>query len=370
MSRLTIEQSLQLDSIRALSAFVVLFGHTYQALLLPKVDSCFTLVVLLSQFAVMVFFVLSGFLIGNSCYNNFLRNSRFNLGEYVLDRALRLYPPLIFTVFLMILLGAIAPYFFPSGTNYLLTIENVRFVHTEFLISLTDIWGTLTFLSGFIVAIPLSNSPLWSLSFEFWYYIIAAASFLWIDRKFFSVCLLVVVFYVTHKNQIFYMLAPVWLSGFGLARIHQHHINIKNKVFFCFFYLLSIIFACSILFSLFENPLGNEVNYDKINIFRLVSGLWFACFLALLLGGEFSFPNFFHVHARYSYTLYVIHFPIILFMLGVFQNYIYSSLGWSLIVSGFAVLISIMISCLLCRWVENKRAIDLLKRKIMDFNQV
>ncbi|OPB00995.1 hypothetical protein BFW87_00910 [Pseudomonas fluorescens] len=354
MSRMTLDQSQQLDSIRALAAFAVLFGHTYQTLLLPTLNSWFTLIVLLSQFAVMAFFVLSGFLIGKSVCNNVSRNSVFNVGEYAVDRALRLYPPLIVALVLMVLLALIAPHFFPSGTGSLLIIDNVDFVRTEFVTSWRDVWGALTFLNGLIVENPLANSPLWSLSLEAWYYVMAAGFFLWPGRKFLSVFLLVVTVYVTHKSSLFYLLAPVWFSGFGLAMIHQHNPRMNNKIFGWAFAVLSIAVAASIVYSMFNQPSGNEVIYERINIFRLASGLWFACFLALIFGGEVRFTKRLHTHASYSYTLYVIHFPVMLFVLGVSQEYIYSSLSRSLAVSAVTIMVSIVISWLLSRWVENK----------------
>lgn len=302
----------------------------------------------------MAFFVLSGFLIGKSVCNNVSRNSVFNVENYAVDRALRLYPPLIVALILMVLLALIAPQFFPSGTRSLLTIEHVSFVRTEFVTSWRDVYGALTFLNGFKVENPLVNSPLWSLSLEAWYYVIAAGLFLWPSRKVLSAFLLVVTVYVTYKSVLFYWLAPVWFSGFGLAMIHQYNPRMNNKIFGWAFAVLSISVAVSIAYSMFPQPSGNEVNYEKINIFRLVSGLWFACFLALLFGGKVGFPKVLHAHAVYSYTLYVIHFPIMLFVLGVSQKYIYLSLSRSLAVSAVVIMVCIVISWLLSRWVENK----------------
>lgn len=141
MSRMTLNQSQQLDSIRALAAFVVLLGHTYQTLLLPTLNVWFTAIVLLSQFAVMAFFVLSGFLIGKSVCNNISKNSHFDVGRYLLDRVLRLYPPLVAALILMVGLAWLASFLFPSGSNSFLQLEGASFIRSEFVVSLRDIWG-------------------------------------------------------------------------------------------------------------------------------------------------------------------------------------------------------------------------------------
>ncbi|EJM62275.1 putative acyltransferase [Pseudomonas sp. GM49] len=358
MSRMTQEQSSQLDSMRALAAIVVLFGHTFQTLLLPAVGSWFTLVVLVSQLAVMVFFVLSGFLIGKSVCNNISKNSVFNIGQYAKDRAIRIYPPLIASLVLMVVLSIVAPYVFPSGTNALLTIEGVDFVRTEYVSVSSDVLGALAFLNGFKTETPSANGPLWSLSIEVWYYVIAASVFLWPGRKIISSVMLGMAVFVTYKNSLFFMLAPVWFSGFGLALIHQRRPQMNNRIFGVMFAVSSLAFIAVVVFALFDDPSGNAVVLAPLNYFRVVSGLWFACFLALLMGGGASFPKWFRRHAAYSYTLYVIHFPIMLFVLGLSQRYIYNSVPNALFVSAVTIVISLAASWLISRWVESKSFIS------------
>ncbi|KPG98426.1 hypothetical protein AEQ67_13830 [Pseudomonas sp. RIT-PI-q] len=364
MSRMTLEQSQQLDSIRALAAIAVLFGHTFQTLLLPAIKSWFTLVVLVSQLAVMVFFVLSGFLIGKSVCNNISKNSVFSIGQYIRDRAFRIYPPLIASLILIIVFSIAAPYVFPSGTNSLLIIENVDFVRAEFVTIPSDIWGALLFLNGFKVETAPTNGPLWSLSIEVWYYVIAASVFLWPSRKVLAGFLLGLTIFVTYKSLLFFILAPVWFSGFGLALIHQRRPQMNNRIFAVGFAISSIAVVAVVIFSLFDEPSGNAVVYETLNIFRVVSGLWFACFLALLMGGLTSFPKFLYKHASYSYTLYVIHFPIMLFVLGLSQKLIYASVLNAVLISVVTILISLAASWLLSRWVENKTFISRIVRSV------
>lgn len=354
LSRITQDQSLQLDSMRALSALVVLFGHTNQTLLLPTLKQGSTVVGYFTQISVMVFFVLSGFLIGKSVCNNIAKNSGFNFTQYARDRALRLYPPLIAALLLMVTLALLAPFFFPSGTNELLSIPGAKFVRTEYVVVAKELFGALAFLNDFKTNTPSANGPLWSLSIEAWYYVAAGAIILWPTRKWLSASLLLVTLLVTRKHQLFFMLAPIWFTGFGLAFMHQRTPQMNNRLFGRLLAILSVLLAATVLLVWYPNGPSTGVWTDPLNHFRVVSGLWFACFLALLMGGGVRFPTWFHSHAGYSYTLYVTHFPIMLFILGSSQTFVYGSLLNSLIVAIVTIVIAIAVAKTLARFLEDK----------------
>lgn len=311
----------------------------------------------------MVFFVLSGFLIGKSVCNNISKNQEFNIAQYARDRALRLYPPLVIALLLMILLSAIAPLLFPSGTQQFIQIPGATFARTGFTVETQQLLGSLFFLNEFKTSTPSANGPLWSLSLEAWYYVIAAAIFLWPSRRAASVVLLVVVILVTWKNKMFIMLAPIWFSGFWLAFLHQRKPEMNNRVFGWLFLALTIVVIVIAALVLFGGPQGEGGLFDRMNHFRLASGLWFACFMALIMGGGASFPKFFHGQAGYSYTLYVIHFPIMLFVLGVTQSVIYGSVLLSLLTAVVVIIISIVSAKTIANYAENKNLIHSMAAK-------
>ncbi|MFG0462321.1 acyltransferase family protein [Pseudomonas sp. yb_1] len=372
MSRITHDQSQQLDSIRALSAFVVLIGHTNQTLLYPTLGMGATFIGFFTQLSVMVFFVLSGFLIGKSICNNTSKNATFSIKQYAIDRAIRIYPPLIAALMLMVALSIIAPYFFPSGTNSFLSIPDATFVRTGFHVVSQDLFPTLAFLNEFKTLIPSSldaigflnefkvytpaaNGPLWSLSIEVWYYAAAAAIFVWPTRKALSLALALVILSVTYTNQLFFMLAPVWFAGLGLAIIHHRKPSMNNRLFSRLFAFMSITVIISVVIVLIGEPSGKGLWLNRMNHFRLASGLWFACFLALLMGGAAKFPKLLHSQAKYSYTLYVTHFPIMLFLLGVFQKNIYGSVTYSFIASTGTIVTCIIFANLISKYTEDKK---------------
>lgn len=103
--------------------------------------------------AVMVFFVLSGFLVGGQVIRH-VRDARFSLRSYALERATRIWLPLIPACLLTVVVDKFALGQSPSW------------------------WQVIVNMSGLngVVATTLSgNSPLWTLAYEIWFYLFAGA---------------------------------------------------------------------------------------------------------------------------------------------------------------------------------------------------
>src|SRR5471030_124194 len=148
--------SLYLDLLRIFAAFVVFFGHAnfgwFSNNLFPG-D--------LGHKFVTIFFVLSGYLIAFT-----VDKKNKGLKRYLIDRFSRLYsvviPALVFTY----LIDFIGKHFNPGFYLPLISPNNQieRFIlNATFL---QQIWGLST--------MPSSNSPFWSISYEFWYYMLFA----------------------------------------------------------------------------------------------------------------------------------------------------------------------------------------------------
>lgn len=116
------DESLLLDFIRAVSAFVVLLAHVQQILIsstwMPfslsgRSDIVPFIYSQVGAIGVMVFFVLSGFLIAYSIANNLTKNKfeRFSAKKYFKSRLRRLYPPLIFSQVLVLLVFGVLNFF-------------------------------------------------------------------------------------------------------------------------------------------------------------------------------------------------------------------------------------------------------------------
>jgi peptidoglycan/LPS O-acetylase OafA/YrhL len=124
------------------------------------------------RMAVIVFFVLSGYLVGGRAFAA-VEAGRFNLQSYALNRFSRLYPPLLAAIILTALFDTVglrycdALGFYDYPNSYQVIGEKQAV--SESLTGLTAL-SNLLFLQTIVAPTFGSNSPLWSLANEFWYY--------------------------------------------------------------------------------------------------------------------------------------------------------------------------------------------------------
>lgn len=91
-----------LDALRFIAAFMVLFSHTRNDFFLPwgelpseqhnPISFIFYFLGRLGHEAVIVFFVLSGFLVGGRGFER-IQKGDFRIANYLIDRFSRIYPP-------------------------------------------------------------------------------------------------------------------------------------------------------------------------------------------------------------------------------------------------------------------------------------
>lgn len=361
-SRISRDVSPQLDSIRGLSALIVLFAHCYQVLIAPTNDSLYGIVGICSQAAVMVFFVLSGLLIGKSLTRNINQNSSLQLKPYFIDRLNRIYPPFVFSLLIIGILYIIAPYFFPSRSLSFIS-SNQYLAREGFEITLSSVLSSVFFLNGFIGENISVNGPLWSLAYEVWYYVIAAF-LLKSSKPFYLVLFSTITLILLILNKIFILYSIVWFSGLLISILHNN--NIYNQMIHKMLYILSIL--GSIIFSyIFLSTQYQLHTIDNITIknlsldfYKVFIGLLSACFIYSVLRGSLKFTSAFKGSSSYSYTLYIIHFPILLFIFGVMQLKIQGNLINSLIVASASCIIIILLSKVSAKKCEN---IHLIKDK-------
>ena len=148
-------QSAYLDFLRFVAALAVLLGHMKQ----NGFDMAWMPLARFTHEAVVVFFVMSGFIVYTSTAAR-----RGDFRAYVAARASRIYsvalPAVVFSVGLALTIGLVAPSLKTSIASW-----------REF--SLADIVASLLFLNqswSMTTDVPL-NGPYWSLCYEVWYYI-------------------------------------------------------------------------------------------------------------------------------------------------------------------------------------------------------
>lgn len=276
MTRPTLPPSVcaQLDSIRGLSALVVLVAHVLMLVLPPEsAPALLSVVRVLAQLGVLVFFALSGFLVTRSIIRNH-DTGRFRFAPYACDRFNRIVPPLLLAVALTVLL---------SG----------------FSLSPGEVAGLLLFVNGFAVDTPYINGPLWSLAIEVWLYVLAGMV---ATRRPVVVVLAVAMFVaLSMQSRLFALLAPVWCAGAALA--------LGLRLWMALAPMAVLLVALILRDGSVASFAARATPYTSMVAGMVIT----ACLYAVVLQ-RVSVPAIFKKSAAYSYTLYITHFPIALTM--------------------------------------------------------
>jgi peptidoglycan/LPS O-acetylase OafA/YrhL len=123
--------------------------------------------------AVMVFFVLSGFLVGGGVMRAVEIDS-WSWKTYLLNRLTRLYVVLVPALILGFFLDRLGIHLFGLAGVYGATNPEFVLIEPDAMsksLTFASFLGNLAFLQKMVVPAFGSNGPLWSLACEFWYYI-------------------------------------------------------------------------------------------------------------------------------------------------------------------------------------------------------
>lgn len=274
-------------------------------------------VYLLAKFghpAVIVFFVLSGFLVGSSGLRA-VKNRTWSLRRYLLHRVLRLEMVLLPALLLGLLwdtigtrvLGAWALY--NGGWHLLVRWSPIDLSWRAFL-------GNTFFLQDILVAPFGSNTPLWSLSYEFWYYIVFGlllTAVLGRSRRWLRVvCGVLILPVVWFTGFEIMSLAPLWFMGLGIYLLPRRKLGSTAQRFLLTSSLLLFLAFIGWLFG--TRPLHAGV-FGQPVLADLFTGLLFSVVLYAMLHANPTGARYrkrAHQLAAPSYTLYANHLPALL----------------------------------------------------------
>lgn len=258
--------------------------------------------------AVMIFFVISGFLVGGKVWSRMKDNS-FSWKDFLIDRMSRLYAVLIVALLLGGALDWIGSRYFDSNGLYSLTSSAPLAVLSQPAVShlgWRDFLINATFLQTIAGPTYGSNGPLWSLANEWWYYILFPCSLMvFFSRGILSktaalIASFAMVYFLPTSILILF---GVWLLGVAASRIQSKNILVFGAV--------PLFFTALVLarLEIIRFPYGEQ--------FFLGAG--FALLLASFSGRSFAFP-FRHVSrylAGFSYSVYLVHFPVLMLVVSV-----------------------------------------------------
>jgi peptidoglycan/LPS O-acetylase OafA/YrhL len=300
--------SIVISLMRGLAAFVVAAGHL-RAEMYPGLRKAadpsiwfqgFAFATGFSHQAVLVFFVISGWLVGGSLLNKIGQPGA--VSNYAIDRATRLWTVLIPTFALMLLLGLGTGALRPNGIDFSAANE----------FSALSFAGNLFGLQRVVLADFGGNYALWSLANETWYYVLFPLLVLLFTARrttsriascaalALAACLLPVAILLYFS---------IWLLGVAFSRVKID----------CGAGVRCVWLATLAAMSSYFRLTGDNDNFDRSTLgmdlalslmfLTLLSSLQFKAAPASKLARPLARTGKFF--ADFSFSLYVLHLPLV-----------------------------------------------------------
>ncbi|MES2389906.1 MAG: acyltransferase [Bacteroidota bacterium] len=332
-----------LDGLRGLAALYVMIGHTRLMLwegfttgykLHPEQYSKLStwLMYFLSLFkygheAVLLFFVLSGFVIHLKYARQIKREgikAKFDTLSYYWRRLKRVYPPLILALGLTLFWDKLGLWLelpvYLANSPYPQVNHSAVFFHDWYAFI-----GNLLSVQIAVWNVPVwgTNGPLWSLALEVWFYVFYPLMFLAARRTAIgSFLLMITISYIARRTDMYLVqnyiplvffnrvLFPMlfWWFGVVVADIYTGRINLKME-------WLSMLMPLAVLLTYLPT------RFLYLDTPALHSAMFFAGMLATLLWIQKYITLDWLAKLKWlgdmSYSLYIHHMPLVVFMSGL-----------------------------------------------------
>ena len=260
-----------------------------------------------------IFFVISGYLI-----TSIIRNSELTidfLKKFFTARSKRIFPAYFFVLIIVFIFG-----------NFSFNSELVERLNGSIIYAIFFISNLFFAQEGGYFAISNNLKPLlhfWSLSVEIHYYILwtlISLIILTTIKKFYSIFIVIVFLFslifsqyvidIGKLNSVF-LLTPFRVFEFCVGAILSYKFLIIRNIFFS---SIAQIIGWFILFFSVFNFFNHNINHPSLITLLPLSGV----FLILVSKNKFInskniFNNFLVFIGKISYSLYLVHWPIIVF---------------------------------------------------------
>lgn len=318
--KLSPSASIHLDAFRGLAATAVLIGHARNLFFRDWVHvqhkspllACIYAVTVFGHQAVMIFFVLSGLLVGSSAVRS-IREHRWSSPRYLVHRILRLEIVLLPALLLCMFWDLTGIHFFGLGGIYGgHTQASVMGYNIRHAISAKIFWGNAAFLQSWKISVLGSDNPLWSLAYEFWYYLLFPCLALLfaprsktVSRIIYGTLLVAIAWFIGLGLLSYF---PLWLLGTAIFFLPRPRLSDKA--------IAHLLRLSTLLFLL--NLLLVRIYWKSELLSDYSVGMSFAFLLYWILHrrskpwGLYAAAS--HKLAESSYTLYVVHLPFLVFV--------------------------------------------------------
>ena len=303
-----------LDALRGLLSVFVVAAHAWQIFSYPQTGDGWANLVFgfPARAAVLCFFCLSGYVIAMSIHGNMRRNGTFDPLEYASSRFMRIAPPLLGVFALTWLFATILN---AAGASH---VGLQRAARPDFL---ADPVGQLSALMTLTIYGDLTgklvNGPVWSLVFEIQLYVISALAVLaWScrgTRRNVALVLLVVYVCVFGAYGLKLRTLTYVAFGFGAAGYVLRDVGRRPLL-----WGLAVTIPVAALFGYWAS-FYSMIYLDGAMpwiFFQVAASAVFALLVVVASRASFNLQV-----SDYSYTLYILHFPLFLFVYFLAQHY-------------------------------------------------
>jgi peptidoglycan/LPS O-acetylase OafA/YrhL len=321
--------SVHLDFIRGAAAIAVLIYHVrYRCFIdYSETGGAASLFVRLGYVAtsfghdaVIVFFVLSGYFIAGTVVKDATRN-QWSWGRYAAQRLVRLYLVLIPGLVLTLFWDQIGLRSFGDNPIYTGAAQSWKqdYFNVPARSTLGSLLGNATFLQPMYVRPYGSNEALWSLSYEFWYYVLFPCLWLALKaRRRQNLWLLavagVIAWFVGRGIMLYF---PIWLFGASLVILPR----VRSLHTLVWWRLGLILSGCAFVVLTLAGHLSNggEKVVRSVIVGDYLTAVGFAAFMYVLLHDHRRLQNGVYERASrrlaaFSFSLYVTHLPLLVLL--------------------------------------------------------
>lgn len=314
--------STYLDLFRWVAAFAVVLSHAKHVFLVDRwgqledghqhiIMKAFFAIGGLGHQGVIIFFVISGFLVGGTLLQKWIHGSRLELTDYSMKRVSRL---------MLVLIPALGFTLLFDWIGYsLLGVNNLYYAYQDFAEAkaIPTLIGNLFFLQEIFVPPYGSNISLWSLSYEFWYYFLFPAVLMvlrpqsTVNARITSLLVVCSISYLLLPNILVYF--GVWLLGAAIKIYTPKTLPWSVKFYFIQFVLALFLTRLFVRSELKYTWPG--VMWDYVVAFSF--GLLLLKLKTIPDGRPLPFAKWHSFLAQSSYSLYLFHLPFLCLLVGL-----------------------------------------------------
>ena len=305
----------KLEAIRGFAALYVVIHHFIGfTILKSELPAILRFPFRFGQEAVILFFLMSGFVI----YLSSIQKTDLTFKYYFSRRFIRIYPIAFCAFFLSVLIALINGYHF--------TLDDVK----ELLGNILMLQDTYNKEGAFVLPF-LQNYPLWSLSYEWWFYMFFYPLFIFFYKKqktkipsiYFALIISIAgcFLYNAFPNHLFLVMGyfVMWWAGVSIGEVYirDKKITFQNMIPVLISIFIMIVVSSVPIIQSYMNGIRkfSYINYPGLvlrsylfTMFILLAGIvWYRYKLVFF---DFIFGQF-ERFAAISYAIYIIHFPFI-----------------------------------------------------------